>query len=138
MQLKTVNFIRYQLPAIVWALFIFVASSVPSTRIPLVLFKYFDKPIHILIFGILGVLVYRALEPDPQRNRFALKTALITFGIVISYGVLDEFHQGYTPGRSVDLYDLMADAVGGILAVLFIYFWRRRKKISDTLEGAGR
>lgn len=129
MKSKTIDLIRYRLPAIVWAFFIFIASSIPSNRIPNFLFKYLDKPIHILIFGVLGVLVYRALEPDSQRDRYTMKTALMTFGIVLCYGIIDEFHQGYTPGRSVDLYDLMADAVGGILAVIVIYLWRRRRNL---------
>jgi VanZ family protein len=37
------------------------------------------------------------------------------FLFTIVYGILDEVHQMYVPGRSPDVYDAMADAFGALL-----------------------
>lgn len=43
-------------------------------------------------------------------------TAVIVIGIV---GILDEYHQSFTPGRSGnDPYDWLADVVGGMVGAL--------------------
>jgi VanZ family protein len=44
------------------------------------------------------------------------------------YGVTDELHQLFTPRRSCDFYDVVADAVGGLLgAVLAAALVARRR-----------
>jgi VanZ family protein len=41
---------------------------------------------------------------------------LITASVSILYGAFDEYHQLFTPLRQADFYDLMADAVGVLIA----------------------
>jgi VanZ family protein len=41
--------------------------------------------------------------------------------LVTVYGVLDEFHQHFVPGRSPDIYDVMSDAAGAMLGVWLLY-----------------
>ena len=132
MKNKIISVLRYQAPAFIWALIIFVASSIPTSMIPWAFLRAPDKIIHVVIFLILGILVYRALETDSDRGIFFYKKVLLMFGIVLSYGILDELHQGFTPGRSVDFYDLLADAVGGITAgaVLYLRGMRNIRKTS--------
>jgi len=126
MNLRLISFFRYQFPAFLWAGFIFLASSVPSHRISWFLFHRLDKLIHIGIFFILGLLVYRGLFTWNIPPRFTYKKVWIMLVIVIGYGVLDELHQGFTPGRSIDLMDLTADAAGGLLAGLTAFILRNR------------
>jgi VanZ family protein len=40
---------------------------------------------------------------------------------VMLYGISDEFHQYFVPGRSVDVYDVLADALGGLLGAWTMY-----------------
>lgn len=47
---------------------------------------------------------------------FSYKRVWMMLAIVIGYGIFDELHQAYTPGRSVDGKDLLADVAGGVLA----------------------
>ncbi len=57
--------------------------------------------------------------------------------IVLGYGLFDELHQAYTPGRSVDVKDLLADVAGGILAGGFLVvsnFVARRREHSGKIH----
>ena len=118
---RTRHFIRYQLPAVIWALVIFAASSVPASRLPRFVFRINDKLIHASIFLILGFFVYRALDLRIRRGSFSWGRAALTVFAVAAYGVLDEIHQIFVPGRTPDVWDAAADAVGGILSVLVLY-----------------
>ena len=115
------HFFRYRFPAIFWALVIYAASSIPANDLPNIFLLKFDKLIHIGIFFVLGVLVYRALEPYIRAERFDWKRAILVVVIVIAYAFSDEFHQSSVPGRSVDGNDILADTVGGMLSGLFVY-----------------
>ncbi len=86
-----------------------------------------DKLIHATVFGILGFFVLGAMKATVDGYRaFQPWLAVI---LVTVYGVLDEFHQHFVPGRSPDIYDVMADAAGGMLGVwLFYRFIRARHR----------
>ncbi len=119
------KFLKSQLPAILWAGVIFWASSIPAHKLPRFVLLFNDKSLHAATFFILGLLVYNALEPitTVQWKRIFI----VVVGVSI-YGILDEFHQTFVPGRTVDARDAAADALGGLLAALAIYLWRSRRK----------
>lgn len=73
-----------------------------------------DKVGHFLIFGLLATFVVRIPKMYLSGWRGALASALIVF----AYGAVDEWRQSYTPGRSVEIYDFVADALGASIAVL--------------------
>ena len=104
------------MPAILWAICIYIASSVPSGRIQWWLFHRLDKIVHFSIFFIFGLLVYRGLHRGDGPSQFSYKLIFFMLMIVLGYGFFDELHQANTPGRSVDLRDFLADVAGGILA----------------------
>lgn len=83
------------------------------------LFPGQDKLFHLVVFGILGFLLMGSLQssPDGYRQR---QIWLVTL-VVMLYGISDEFHQHFVPGRSVDVYDVLADAVGGLLGAWTMY-----------------
>lgn len=41
------------------------------------------------------------------------------------YGISDELHQSFVPGRTPSVGDLLADTVGAVLAQVVWYGWRR-------------
>lgn len=47
-----------------------------------------------------------------------LKIALITISIIFFFGLFDELYQGLIPGRSTDVFDLIADVIGGVLSLI--------------------
>ncbi|MBM4165544.1 MAG: VanZ family protein [Ignavibacteria bacterium] len=114
-QKKFPSFARYQLPAIVWSLFIFTMSSIPGIKFPFQFFS-FDKLLHFGVFFVLGMLSARAFlfqEWNTTLKKYALLFAVL---YVMLYGASDEIHQMFVPGRSPELYDFLADTLGGILA----------------------
>ncbi len=113
-------FLWYQLPALLYALAIFVLSAVPYAQPPPLGIVYEDKWIHLLEYGGLGFLVARALYFQKRyewiRQHWFWLAVLITF----AYGVTDEMHQRFVPGRHADALDAIADGFGGLLgAFLF-------------------
>jgi|SRR3990172_11904716 len=125
MNFRIRSFIRYQAPAFFWAGCIYIASSIPSDRITWYILHRIDKIIHIAIFFILGLLVYRAMYTQNRSPSFTYKKVWIMLFIVIGYGILDELHQAGTPGRTVDVLDLLADAGGGVLAGVAAFLFRK-------------
>ena len=94
---------------------LFYASGQSSVETPGLNFILpIDKVGHFLIFGLLATLVMRIPKIYLLRWRGALASVLI----VIAYGAVDEWRQSYTPGRSVETYDFVADALGASIAVL--------------------
>lgn len=75
-----------------------------------------DKISHFAVFGMLGTLVVRA--PGRRRAWPLCAVALVSF-----FGMSDEFHQSFTPGRSVEFADWVADTLGAALAVTLYCKW---------------
>jgi VanZ family protein len=102
------------LPAAAYMLLIWALSSIAGqfnfAHVP-----FQDKGVHFLEYGTLAVLLahairgtWRDLRPLPT---FALAVALATL-----WGITDEIHQAYVPGRNADVEDVVADASGAALA----------------------
>ena len=122
------NRLRYLslLLAVVWAGLIFILSSQPGTHVPL-LFAGQDKLLHALVFSVLGFLVLGAMKPAGRGYTWIQ----FVFAIALTgvYGVLDEVHQHFVPGRVTDIYDALADFTGAILGAGVLYAlnrWRYR------------
>ena len=120
-------FLRFQLPALLWAVTIFIASSIPAYSIPnLAIFSH-DKLLHLLVYFIFTALVYIALSHQtrfPALSHRPLLWAILTAGI---YGATDEFHQSFT-GRSADVRDLLADIAGALLLAAVVLVVRRIRR----------
>lgn len=73
-----------------------------------------DKLVHAAVFGLLAALWYWARRGSDGAGR-AASTAT---ALAVLWGALDEAHQSFVPGRTADLFDLLADAAGAVLAAL--------------------
>ena len=105
--------IKYWLPPIAWAVLIFTASSFSTSGLPPT-FPHADKVAHFIIYGILALLLYRALHGE--RKFGPLAAMLLSVLLASVYGALDEFHQYFVPTRSTDVADWMADTLGALIA----------------------
>lgn len=84
------------------------------------LFPNEDKVAHAILYAGLAT----TLSVGLQRARMPLGTVLrfwIPVAFACLYGASDELHQLFVPGRSADLWDLAADACGGLLAQFAIH-----------------
>jgi len=76
-----------------------------------------DKLFHAGAYFLLAVSVW-------CNFRHYIKRPIILTAVVIAfsslYGVSDEWHQAFVPGRSSDVWDWLADTVGAGLAVLVL------------------
>jgi VanZ family protein len=88
----------------------FTLPSEPSVSLP-------DLPFHFLEFFALGLLTARMVAPDAKKGPI-LRSFLQAFCIILIFGLLDEFYQGFVPGRNPDWVDLLVDASGGLLGIL--------------------
>lgn len=97
---------------------IFLVSSNPSPpRMPEGLSHGL---IHGLTYCVLAMFILRALASGDWK-----KVTLVRMGcslaLSIFYGLTDEFHQMFVPGRVADVYDLLADTVGAIIGVFVVW-----------------
>lgn len=74
-----------------------------------------DKVAHFGVFGLLAILVVRNGFP-PRRAWFAVLAVSL-------FGLTDEWHQSFTPGRFVEFADWVADTLGAIIAVTIYVRW---------------
>ena len=52
--------------------------------------------------------------------------------------LIDEFHQSFVPGRSAELYDLYADAIGAIIGTAACCAWGIISRSPEQRQGASR
>ena len=132
------RFISRYLPLVAWLAFISFASSDSfsagnTSRIigPLVLWLFPNtspetlavihfitrKLAHLAEYAILGILAARAF-------RIHRRWFLISLVLVVTYALLDEYHQSFVPARTASIWDSLIDITGGLVALLVI---RRRR-----------
>ena len=114
-------------PAAIWAAVLFLLSeSEPGTGALWTLGH--DKVGHLGLYGVLGAL----LAWGGHKSQVGYHISFLVLAGVL-YGVLDEWHQSFVPGRTPSGGDILADAVGVILGVLAFRFllvhepWKRGK-----------
>ncbi len=115
MDLKRPKYIY--LATLLWWLGIWVASSIPTKHLPSVKVWDLDKLIHIAVYLVLALLINRSLKLLRIRRR----TGVLIYLAVLISAALDEYHQYLIPGRSVSVWDLLANGVGlGIGFTLYL------------------
>ena len=80
-------------------------------------FREKDKVEHALYFFLTGLLAVRAARLGEGWGR--ARTAVFLLLAAVLWGCSDEVHQSDTPGRSVEIGDVVADVAGVALAVAF-------------------
>jgi VanZ family protein len=87
-------------------------SRVPGAR------YFWDKLLHTVGYAGVSVLALRAFHGGFERPRLGPTTYAGL--VVILWGISDEFHQSFVPGRDASAWDVLADAVGFALAVALL------------------
>ncbi len=110
--------------AVVLAVAIFIASSIPGSDLPPQL-NLWTIVAHFVEYLLLAVLLSTALN-SPKRALWL--TAVIAIVIASLYGASDEVHQLFVPGRNCDPLDWLTDTIGATVgAVATIWFISAQK-----------
>ena len=110
---------------------IFFASSVPGDELPA---HFWDKLVHFLVYAVLGVLFLIPLA-EARLSQVTMGKAGMAVFLSALYGAFDEVHQAFTPERTPDVRDLLADALGAALGVVVILLLKVIVKKLGWFEG---
>ena len=123
------------LPPLVWMGLIFCVSAQP--KLPHVEEAWLDtllkKGGHALAYGILAWLYLRTLQ---ERFRRPAAAHVISFSLAALYGLSDEYHQTFVPGRNGTLWDVAVDGLGALGAMLLEWWLQRRRALARQSPGA--
>lgn len=112
--------------AIVCTLTVAAICFLPGNELPHSPFLNFDKLVHLGIFAVLTILWYLPFD-DKKSNpwNFSIALLLITYG-----GIIEVVQHKWIEGRSGDVFDLIANALG--VLVVFLFFLKRNKGASKN------
>jgi VanZ family protein len=116
-------YIRW-LPALLWMAGIFYASSQQALPSPPGLsYTFAAMAGHFFLYFVLAALLLFALG----ESSLHLRKRLLAAGIAaFLYGLSDEFHQSFVPGREPTVEDLVVNLLGVLGALtVWAYWWRR-------------
>jgi len=123
------KFFYYWLPVYVYAGLIFYFSSLPTIPEPITRIIPQTLILHVIEYFIFGILLFRALV---NSENTALKNNAILLSIIISifYGITDEIHQHFVPGRIFGFLDVIADSIGSSLGIIInLKFYNKIRKL---------
>jgi len=119
------------LPPLIWAGVVLGASSLEDLQTRTGGIEIRDKLAHFGEYFVFGWLVARSFD---RRGWAGGKHFLWTLFIGLFLGAVDEFYQGFVPGRERSLLDLFADGLG---AAAGWYFSREDRAVGDTHGASG-
>jgi VanZ family protein len=136
---------RYWAPPVIWALAIMVLSgdlgaspntfslfkwvlsllvTLPPKTVSL-LHMYFRKSLHVICYGILSVLWFRALMASHPRRLWG--NFFVALGLCLAVSLIDEGHQFLLTSRTGNLGDVVLDMSGAVTFTLLTVVFQKRQ-----------
>jgi len=132
-------FLKYNLPGIIWALFILILLGLPASDFPETSFlniPNLDKIVHgglFLVFVFLMAIGFYKQNSFSFINKNAVRLS-ITIGII--YGGITEILQGSVfTERTSDIFDLLADIAGCVIGFLLFCLLRNLNWKNKCFKG---
>ncbi|WP_457575374.1 VanZ family protein [Desulfomarina sp.] len=110
-------------PALIVMGTIFFLSHQPGDTLYMPPLPWFDKIAHLAIYALLAISVLYGFFPLLKEKKFPAVTLSVVIFCVF-YGISDEFHQSFIPGRFVSIGDVAADGAGALLACCGWFLWQ--------------
>ncbi len=111
-------------PVFLQAAAIFFFSHQPSGSSVLESFPLSSMIGHFGGYGLLALLLYRAFTGG--FGVWSTQAALRVLALAVLYGISDELHQAFVPGRQPSAGDLVVDGVGAAMALGAIWLYATR------------
>lgn len=108
--MKKLTAVVYWIITVSYMTAIFYISSKESVELPPLPWGS-DKVLHAVVYAVLGILSYLSFKKSGLNRR----VIALSFLLAAVYGITDEFHQSFVPGRNAAVGDVIADAVGAFL-----------------------
>jgi VanZ family protein len=146
--MKLLRFVRYWMPAIVWMAIIFLGSTdmlsaEHTSRFLVPFLRWIDPQIsfatlnaiqfgirklgHLTEYGILAMLLWRALRGGTRRQMKMSILFLVAWVACVVFAASDEFHQSFVPSRTASPTDVMIDICGAFFGLVVCLMFARRK-----------
>ncbi|MDR3334109.1 MAG: VanZ family protein [Treponema sp.] len=113
-----------KVPAVLIALAIWFLSSQSTLPQPKGILG-FDKVQHLIAYAAFAGAIGLWFSLDQEKGR-VFRTMLVIVVIASVYGISDEIHQYFVPGRNASVWDWVADTLGAILGAAAILAIARR------------
>ncbi|MGF7184782.1 VanZ family protein [Desulfitispora alkaliphila] len=90
-------------------------NSTVSTENPVGFVHYvFRKGAHILVYGILGLLLVRAIN---KKWDSLAGSAIFSLSLIMNIAVIDEWNQSLNPNRTGSAHDVILDLIGAVMCI---------------------
>jgi VanZ family protein len=120
------------LPALGVAVGIWLLSSQAILPQPKGILGY-DKLQHFLAYGVLTGALALWFSPGWIKAHVS-KAIVLAICLGSVYGIIDEIHQYFVPGRDCNVWDWLADTIGAVLGAFSAVFFRL--KLAQKRGGA--
>jgi VanZ family protein len=110
---------------------IFMLSHQPGDTLHLPPLQGIDKVAHAVVYGVLATTVIFAFSKQFKERNYRI-VLIVTIFFCFLFGISDEFHQSFVPGRSTSGLDLLADVCGALLTCIFS-IWLRKHQQGQTV-----
>ena len=114
--LRQSRFAWYWVPTIAYCLLIFGLSSL-SKGVTIPSPFGVDKVVHFVEYGALGFLLARSIA-NARSGSFSGFLLVLVVILATLYGISDEVHQAFVPGRNASPWDVAADGLGGLMGAI--------------------
>ena len=124
----------YWLPLVGFCSLIFWQSSKPSLGLPS-FFPHFDKLLHFSAYYVMAILAARALTRE-KPGISKIRVYMFAIGFCVLFGISDEIHQSFVPGRTPSFWDVAADALGSWFGARFYLgrIFESGKSLSESTQ----
>lgn len=109
---------------------IITLSSIPSLSLPISDKLSPDKIAHCLEYTAFSFLYFKFKSVGNTNIETIIKHLWIMVAII---PILDETHQLFIPGRDFSVFDILADSIGFISVILYLYYKKRKLLNAKTI-----
>lgn len=108
-------------PLVFYWLMLFIGTTIPGKSLPS--FGGSDKIKHLLGYFGLSILLNITFIVQQKYDWLRKYSILCTTLCAGFYGIIDELHQSFIPGRSCDIFDWIADVIGALISVIVVKYF---------------